>query len=161
MTETPIWSCSPSQWRNVGRFLACGVFAAAFAAGAVAWSRPIVAAGAVIPAFIAFLSWLRVRTTRIDVTTERISVRLGALSRRRSDMELYRVKDTTLSEPFLLRLVRRANIEIVSSDRSSPNIVIPAIADAEGLREQIRANVERLRRERGIREMDMDVERLQ
>ena len=76
--------------------------------------------------------------------------------RGRWDMELCRVKDAMLHEPFLLRLVRRANIQIISSDRSSPGITLPALPNAEWLRQQIRANVERLRLKRGVREMDMD-----
>jgi len=74
-------------------------------------------------------------------------------------MELYRVKDTMLHEPFLLRLVSRANIQIISSDRSSPSITLPALPNAEWLRQQIRTNVERLRLKRGVREMDMDIDR--
>jgi hypothetical protein len=71
-------------------------------------------------------------------------------------MELYRVKDTTLHEPFLLRLVRRANIEVVSSDKSTPDMTIPAVKDAEALRQKIRMNVEQMRIVRRVRELDFE-----
>ena len=96
------------------------------------------------------------RTTRIEVSTERITTSVGIFSRQKWDIELYRVKDTTLHVPFLLRLVRRANIRIVSSDRSSPIVTLSALPDAEWLRQQIRTNVERLRLKRGVREMDIE-----
>jgi hypothetical protein len=51
-----------------------------------------------------------------------------------------------------------ANIEIISSDRSSPALTLRALPNAERLRQQIRSNVERLRLKRGVREMDMDID---
>ncbi|HEX9565257.1 MAG TPA: PH domain-containing protein [Gemmatimonadaceae bacterium] len=154
--ESPVWTGSPSQWVNAGWFVACLIAAAAFVSAGVIASQPLIAVGAVIPAIYALAKALTVRTTRIEVTTERISTTVGIFSRHKWDIELYRVKDTTLQEPFLLRMVRRANILIVSSDRSSPMVSLRALPDAERLRQQIRANVERLRLKRGVREMDIE-----
>jgi uncharacterized membrane protein YdbT with pleckstrin-like domain len=156
--ETPIWSGSPSQWLNFATFTLCALATAAIVTGAVLWSEPRIAIGVVLPLIVAIWKWLTVRSMRIEVTTERITTQVGVFSRHREDMELYRVKDSVLHEPFLLRIVRRANIQLRSSDRSTPNMIIPAIANAEALRQQIRSNVERLRAMRGVREMDMDVE---
>lgn len=153
--ETIIWTGSPSQWLNAGWFAACLLAGAGFVAAAVIVGQPLVATGALVPAAVALWKALTVRSTRIDVTTERIMTTAGVFSRHKWDVELYRVKDTTLYEPFLLRLVRRANILIVSSDRSSPVVTLRALPDAERLRQQIRAHVERLRLQRGVREMDI------
>lgn len=144
---------------NLGWFAGSALVAAGLIAAAAIVSQPILAAGAVIPILFAFFKALKVRTTRIDVSTERITTTIGIFSRHKWDIELYRVKDTTLHEPFLLRLVRRANILIISSDRSQPVVALRAMPNAEWLRQQIRMNVERLRLKRGVREMDMDFER--
>lgn len=141
---------------NLGWFTACLFVAAGFIAAAAVFSQPILAAGAVIPAIFALVKLLKVRTTRIDVSTERITTTVGIFSRHKWDIELYRVKDTTLHQPFLLRLVGRANILIISSDRSSPTVALRALPNAEWLRQQIRMNVERLRLKRGVREMDIE-----
>jgi uncharacterized membrane protein YdbT with pleckstrin-like domain len=154
--ESTIWIGSPSQWLNAGWFAACLIGAAAFIVAGIVASQPIIAAGALVPAILALSKYLTVRTTRIEVSTERITTSVGIFSRHKWDIELYRVKDTTLHEPFLLRLVRRANIRIVSSDRSSPVVTLPALPDAEWLRQQIRTNVEQLRLKRGVREMDIE-----
>jgi uncharacterized membrane protein YdbT with pleckstrin-like domain len=154
--EAPVWSGCPSQWLNAGTFIACTLTAAGFVVGAVLWGERLIAAAAILPIATAFWSWLRVRTTRIDVTTQRITTTVGVFSRRRWDMELYRVKDTTLHEPFLLRLVALADIQILSSDKSTPHMVIPAIRDAETLRQQIRTHVERMRIVRRVRELDFE-----
>ena len=154
--ETPVWSGSPSQWLNAGWFALCALVAAALIAGASITGQPLLAAGAAIPVLFAIAKVLKVATTRIDVSTERITTTMGVLSRHKWDIELYRVKDTTLHQPFLLRLVNRANIRIISSDRSTPAITLPALPNAEWLRQQIRSNVERLRLKRGVREMDIE-----
>jgi len=158
-TESIVWSGSPSQWLNFGTFLLCIIIAAAIVTGAIYWAQPKLYIALVLPVFVAFRAFVRVRSMKIEVTTERITTQVGIFSRRREDLELYRVKDSVLIEPFLLRIVRRATIQLRSSDRTTPNMMLPAIANAEALRQQIRANVERLRAQRGVREMDMDVER--
>ena len=154
--EAPIWTGSPSQWLNAGWYITCLIGVGVLVTVATLTAQPLLAALAIVPAIGALVKFLTVRSTRIAVTTERITTTVGIFSRRKWDMELYRVKDTMLHEPFLLRLVRRANIQIVSSDRSSPNVTLPALPNAEWLRQQIRSNVERLRLKRGVREMDMD-----
>lgn len=154
--ESVIWTGSPSQWLNAGWFVGCGVAAAVCFAAAVILAQPLIAAGAVIPFVVALWKALVVRTTKVELTTERITTTIGVFSRHKWDIELYRVKDTTLQQPFLLRLVRRANILIVSSDRSTPVVALRALPDAERLRQQIRTHVERLRLKRGVREMDIE-----
>lgn len=154
--EAPVWSGSPSQWLNIGTFIVCGLTAAGFIAGAKIWAQPLIAVVAVIPVAAAIWAWITVSTSKIEVTTQRITSQVGVFSRRRWDMELYRVKDTTLHEPFLLRLVSLANIEVVSSDKTTPNMRIPAVKDAEALRQKIRVNVEQMRILRRVRELDFE-----
>ena len=154
--ETLVWAGSPSQWLNIGWFIGAIVGVAVFVVMATLTAQPLFALGGIIPVIVALVQALKVRTTRIEVTTERITTTVGVFSRHKWDIELYRVKDTTLHQPFLLRLVRRANIRIISSDRSTPTVTLPALPDAEGLRQQIRTNVERLRLKRGVREMDIE-----
>ena len=154
--ETPVWIGSPSQWLNAGWFSICGLGAIALIVTGLIVGQPVVALGSLIPVAYAMAKFLKVRTTRVEVTTERITTTVGIFSRHKWDIELYRVKDTTLHQPFLLRMVGRANIRIISSDRSTPAITLPALPNAEWLRQQIRTNVERLRLKRGVREMDIE-----
>jgi membrane protein YdbS with pleckstrin-like domain len=159
-TESPVWSGCPSQWVNFGTFDVALIVVAAIVTGAILWQDPRILIALVLPVSVVVWKMLIVRSMRIDVSSERITTTTGVFSRRRTDMELYRVKDTTLLEPFLLRIVGLGNIRIDSSDRSSPSYVIPAVRNAESLRQQIRTHVERLRLQRGVREMDMDIERM-
>jgi uncharacterized membrane protein YdbT with pleckstrin-like domain len=156
--ERTMWVGRPSQWINFGPFFVGTVLMGGAALLAVL--RPetsVFALGFGGLVFVAlFWKWLQVRTTELVLTTQRLSVRQGVLSRRRHDLELYRVKDTALDEPLLLRMVSLANIEITSSDRSHPHFVMRAVRDAEPLRQMLRTTVEKLRAGKGVRELDME-----
>jgi hypothetical protein len=76
--------------------------------------------------------------------------------RRTDELELYRVKDTELIEPFYLRIFALGNVVMHTSDRTTPRLVIPAIPDSREVRERIRGQVEAVRKRRGVRELDVD-----
>ncbi len=154
--ESPVWSGTPSQWLNFETYCYASLLAVGIIAGAIIWGQFTIASLALFPAAAAFWKWLTLRCTRIDVTTERISTQTGVFTRTRSDMELYRIKDTTLQEPFLLRIVGLANIALVSSDKTTPNMVIPGIREGESLRQKLRTHIERMRVARNVREFDSE-----
>jgi uncharacterized membrane protein YdbT with pleckstrin-like domain len=156
--ERTMWVGRPSQWLNFGVYFLGTVLMAGGAFVAVARPETTQYAGGFMLLVGLFLlwKWLVVRTTELTLTNQRLSVRQGVLSRRRHDLELYRIKDTALDEPLLLRMVSLANIEITSSDRSHPTFVVRAVRDAEPLRQMMRSTVEKLREARGVREVDME-----
>jgi membrane protein YdbS with pleckstrin-like domain len=154
--ERLVWTGTPSQWLNFWPFVFSFALLVASIVAAVRLEEPFILLGGAVALIFALWPWLRVRTTMFQVTTERISVRSGIFTRRKRDMELYRVKDTTLHEPFFLRLLSLANIEIVSSDKTTPFLLLPALRNAESLREQIREHVERTRVEKRVRELDFE-----
>lgn len=154
--EQVLWEGRPSQWINFGWFMLGSLALAAPLVVAVFADQPLVGLGSLLFAFILLAKWLQVRCTHFVVTSERIKIRRGVLSRQRHELELYRVKDTTLDEPLLLRLVSLANLRVTSSDRTTPELLIPAIADAEHVKEQLRRHVERLRDRKRVREIDFE-----
>jgi uncharacterized membrane protein YdbT with pleckstrin-like domain len=135
--EKDIWSGRPSQIANLGTFILCGLFC---------WL--------IVPIFIALKAWLHVKTQKYEVTNQRIRTTIGILSKRTDELELYRVKDTTLLRPFFLGLFGLATIEIATSDRSTPYVYLKAIKGADALREELRTCVEELRDAKGVREID-------
>jgi membrane protein YdbS with pleckstrin-like domain len=64
------------------------------------------------------------------------------------------VKDSTFEQPFLLRIFGLANLQIRTSDPSNPSILIPAIREANAIRESLRRSVETMRERKGVREVD-------
>ena len=133
-----VWAGTPSQVVNAGIFLVCLLFA---------WL--------VIPIFVAIWKWLVVRNTRYELTTERLKLRTGVLNKELDEIELYRVRDYKLEQPFWLRLFSLGNIVIGTSDASNPNIVMRAIHDPENVLELLRRYVEETRGRKGVRALEM------
>ena len=133
-----IWRGQPSQWLNFGWFLICGL---------LFWL--------IVPIFIALWRWLVVRSMRYELTADRLFVYSGVLNKKIDELELYRVKDYSQSNPFFLRLVGLGNVILFTSDRSDSTIQISAIPDATQVRGMLREHVEKCRAKKGVREIDM------
>lgn len=136
--EKPVWEGSPSQVLNIPLFVVCAL---------LFWL--------VVPLLVAFWFWLVLRMTSYELTTERFRIRYGVLNRKMDELELYRVRDYKLDQPFWLRLFGLGNIHLRTSDLTTPSITIRAIPDSEALREQIRTHVEACRVKKGVREFDV------
>ncbi|MGH7242123.1 MAG: PH domain-containing protein [Phycisphaerales bacterium] len=132
--EEPVWSGAPSQWLNAGWFAACVL---------------------IIPIPIAIWKFIELRSTAFALSTQRIKLETGVLSKQYDQVELYRVKDTILNRTLIQRLLGLGTIKMITSDPSQPELTFPSIQDSENVRELIRQNVERMRRLRGVRELDV------
>jgi uncharacterized membrane protein YdbT with pleckstrin-like domain len=156
--ETVVWEGNPSQLTNFGTYLVCALVAIAIIVAGV-----LIAPQAFwvlfVPALVALWRYLTLKFSRYRVTTERVGLSRGVFTKRTDSIELYRVKDTTLIEPFFLRMVGLADVVLNSSDRQTPLLVLHAVPNGLALREQIRANVERLRVQKSVREVDFAPER--
>jgi len=169
--EQTIWQGSPSQWLNFRTFLVWGVVAllvlAALLTLLVAPPAQLASTKGValiillvlllIDAFFVLRAWLRVSTIKYEISTERLRITRGILSREMDNLELYRVDDTLVEQPFLLRLVGRGNIVLVTSDRTTPRAVIEAVPNVVALRDQVRRYVELCRDRKRTRVLDMEL----
>ena len=97
---------------------------------------------AVIPFLIAFVKWLQLKFIRYELTTERLRLRRGILSRSTDQVELYRVRDYVLQEPFVLRMFGAGDILLQTDDDTNPTVLLRAIPRPGWLRDEIRKNVE-------------------
>lgn len=123
-------------------------------------TQPGVALGAGIAAGLVLIYLLitiaLIRTQVFEVTNERVKWRRGIITKRTDELELYRVMDATLVEPFLLRMVNAGNIEIRCSDATTPTLVLPAVKGAADLREKLRVSIENVRAKKGVRVTEFD-----
>jgi membrane protein YdbS with pleckstrin-like domain len=157
-SETVVWEGNPSQLTNIGTYLACALVAAAIVV-AGAMIRPEAYWVLFVPVLIALWRYLTLKFFRYRVTTERVGLTRGVLTKRTDSIELYRVKDTTLIEPFFLRLFGLSDVVLNSSDRTTPLLVLHGVPTGLALREQIRAIVARLRVQKAGRVVDFAPER--
>ena len=90
----------------------------------------------------------------IEITDQRIIVKRGWLSSKTDELELFRVKDIRLEQPFFLNSFELSNIILITSDRTNKIEIIPAIKGGEALREKIRNAVDKRRDIKKVREFD-------
>ena len=156
-TETTLWKGSPSQWTNLGAYLFCALLAAIVVAAYFMTSiGPILLAGLALPLVWAIFRWWLTSSRVFEITTERVRVTTGMISRRSTELELYRVRDYTVVEPFWLRLIGRGNLILETADRTTPHVVLNAIPSVNALKDQVRTHTERMRRLRGVRDLEID-----
>jgi len=139
MAEEIVWRGSSSQWKNFGVYILCALFC---------WL--------IVPIFIALARFLQTKNKIYELTTERLKITEGVFSKVTDMLELYRVKDLETRQPFLYRLVGVENVQMNTSDTSSPFIFIQAIPRAVGLGDKIRNQVEIIRQQKGVREIDVE-----
>lgn len=131
--ESVLWEGRPSQLLNFPIFLLCIL---------------------IVPIPVAFWRWLTLRCTSYVLTSERLRINTGVFSRRSEELELYRVKDLTVEQPFFQRLFGLGRLILHTSDRTNPTLVLPAMRDVDRLRDTVRGRVEPLRAAKGVREID-------
>jgi uncharacterized membrane protein YdbT with pleckstrin-like domain len=156
--ETVVWSGTSSQWTNFGTYCFCVLLVAGIIAAYVLVTppQPLILVGLAVPLLWMMARWIGTRCYRYEVTSERIKITTGLLSRHRTELELYRVRDYSVIEPFWLRLVGCGNIVLVTADRTTPQVVLRAVPHATTLKDQIRTHTERMRQRRGVRDLEID-----
>lgn len=152
VSEEVLWKGSPSQVLNLGKYIVALVVAAAIGVGGVFF--PFAWAALILP--LGWMLWIYLDTRSIwhELTTERIRLHQGVLNQKLDDVELYRVKDTSMERPFWYRLFGLSTIIIETSDLSQPKIEIKAIRNGDNLRETLRKQVEFWRDRKRVREVD-------
>jgi uncharacterized membrane protein YdbT with pleckstrin-like domain len=153
--EVVLFRGSPSLLVRAGTFFIGILLIIAFIAGGIMWN-PFVAIGAGIVILYLISVAMLIRTQVFEVTSERVRWRRGIFSKRTDEMELYRVMDASLVEPFLLRMANAGNIEIRSADASTPSLTLPAVKGAAELREKLRVSIENCRAKKGVRVTEFD-----
>jgi uncharacterized membrane protein YdbT with pleckstrin-like domain len=166
MAETTIWRGRSSQWKNLGQYVLYAVLAGAVVGimaiiGQVSTLeiRKIIAFTLlllVVPIFMALSRYLQTKSKTYELTNERLKITEGVFSKTTDTLELYRVKDLETRQPFLYRMVRVENVQLNTSDSSSPSVFIEAVPSAVMLADKIRNEVESIRAQKGVREIDVE-----
>ncbi|MRG44484.1 PH domain-containing protein [Chitinophaga sp. SYP-B3965] len=151
--ESTIWTGKSSQILNIKYFALYGIIAIGSLVLANYYSGWIsIVAG--LCALRMLYSWFYINTATYTLTNQRIIRKVGVFNRETFEIELYRVKDVLLLEPFIYRIFSLGNIRLVSSQKTTHNLVLDAIHKPTELREQIRKLVETRRSEKGVGEFD-------
>lgn len=131
--ESVVWTGTPSQWTNFWCFVLCIL---------------------IIPIPFAIYRYLKVATTNHELTTERYRITQGILGRTTEEVELYRIRDTALTQTLIERILGLGTIEISSSDERTPVVHLRSIKEPIVVREHLRTLTEKMRKRRGVRDID-------
>jgi uncharacterized membrane protein YdbT with pleckstrin-like domain len=149
IVEEPLWQGSPSQLINAGRFVLCGLLT--IATLCLMLLHPLLGLAALVPLLLAGYEWLDVRCQRYQITSQRLIVVRGILSKQTENMELYRIEDITLVQPFYFRFFGLGNLVLRTADATTPRTVLRAVPTE--LRELLRQHVETCRTQRRVTEL--------
>ena len=135
--EREIWRGGPSQWQNLGWFISCILL---------------------LPIPFALWKWLETRSHRYVLTDQRLQLSRDIFNRVTDDLELYRVRDTRLEQPFWQRMLGLGEVVLFTTDASTPEIHLPWLPDATQVREDLRRLVEARREAKHVRTLETGIE---
>ncbi len=154
--EQVIWSGSSSQVQNLHIYILCALVAGGVIAAAMYYNQPLIGIGVAVPFVFALARWIALRSRHYELTTQRVRLRRGIFSKRTDELELYRVKDVTVVEPFWQRLFSLGNITITTNDASTPNLTMEALPGAAQTREALRNAIEDCRDRKRVRIAELE-----
>ena len=162
VAETNLWSGHTSQWVHFWYYFFCILLAGGIGFAATVFGLATAGIGAlgylalIIPFLMWVIRWYATKCTTYELTSQRLRIRSGILSKKTDEMELFRVRDYTMEQPFLLRLVGLGNMTLITSDATTPTLVMRAIPGIEVVREKLRTAVQNERDRKRVRQMDVD-----
>ena len=135
MAEETIWRGTSSQKKNLVLYILCVLL---------------------VPIPWAIARYLQTKCKVYELTSERLKVTQGVFSKATSTVELYRVKDIEVRQTFWYRLLGLENLHLTTSDVSSPSLLFDAIEVTAGLPDKLRNQVEAIRVQKRVREIDLE-----
>jgi uncharacterized membrane protein YdbT with pleckstrin-like domain len=151
--EEIIWQGSQSQVVNLGTYFILLVLFIAAAVG-LFLIQPYFSFIALIVLLPVLWKWLETKSVHYTITNQRVKTEKGIFSKLTENLELYRVKDISLEQPFFLRIFGRGNIYLETNDASTPYLILHAIPKAPVIEESIRNSIENRRQVLGVREIE-------
>lgn len=90
------------------------------------------------------MSLLRIRGTLYTITSQRVMIERGLVSKSLSEIDLRYVDDTLFQQGVLDRILGIGNVTLISSDKSTPTYTLHGVPDPRNLRETIRSHAYRV-----------------
>ena len=133
--ESTIWEAGPSPAAYTGSIVLGLVLLPLFGAGLLVWLG----------------AWIAWKSSSYKLTSQRLFVRRGFVSRQVQELELYRVTDVAFTQGLVDRAFGIGTVHVLANDPTTPSIAMPGIAQPEQVKETIRAAYRRARRAEGVR----------
>ena len=132
--ETAIFELKPTYRAHLG-LLVWGVLLAPVGIGLILLAR----------------AWYLVASTRYRLTTQRLFAQTGLIAKNLEEVELFRVKDVTLSQGMLDRMLGTGTVTVLSTDDTAPRLALAGIREPLAAKEAIRTAFRAARQREGMR----------
>lgn len=111
---------------------------------------------ALVPVFgigllVLLRAWYLVASVRYRLTTQRLFVQRGLVAKDLEEVELFRVKDVTLTQSVLQRLLGTGTVVVLSTDDTAPRLELAGLSGPLEVKEQIRGAFRAARQREGMR----------
>jgi membrane protein YdbS with pleckstrin-like domain len=138
----------PSQFVNIGWFLlfAGGIYIS------LTVRNPWWCVGSGV---LWFAKWLIIKCWSFRFHEKTIAERKGVFSVLTREIHYFRIKSVRWEQPFWLRIFGLSNVVLVTSDPLIPMLRVYATYGGEDLKDRIKAQVTKLRRESTVKEQDI------
>ena len=134
LEETAIFELKPAYRAHLG-LLVWGVLLAPVGIGLILLAR----------------AWYLVASTRYRLTSQRLFAQTGLIAKNLEEVELFRVKDVTLSQGVLDRLLGVGTVTVLSTDDTAPELDLAGIRDPLAAKEALRTAFRAARQREGLR----------
>ena len=113
----------------------------------------IILSPVIIGLFMLLGVYVTVKSTRYKLTNQRFFVQTGLISKRVEELELFRIKDVSMKQGIIQRLMGVGNVTVLSTDDSTPVVHVLGVSKPEKIKEEIRSQYRASRRsEKGLTE---------
>lgn len=82
--------------------------------------------------------WVQSLSLHFEITTQRVRIERGILSKTKDSLELFRIDHFDLHKPLGMRLMGQCLLHLRSSDQSFATVVVYGIPDLEKLADSLR-----------------------
>lgn len=153
--ETEIFSVSPVARAFPGQLLTGWLLiglAAALAMNLPEFQRPawVPLIPLALGALMLLLLWVRLKSSRYRLTTQRLFVQRGWLARHVNELELYRVNDVVVRQGTVQRLLGYGTVTVMADDDSTPEVHLVNLPQPAALKEMIRTQYRAARQREGV-----------
>jgi len=93
--------------------------------------------------------------TDYSLSMDRLFMETGVLTRREEQVLLYRIRDISTSITLGQRIFKVGTVTLISSDKSTPTIVLKNIKNPKTVAQKIHESIEKMKKERGMRVGEM------
>ena len=150
--EKDLYTGHPAAIYSISQALPFIVAVAAAAIAVIAGAPPLYVALAFILllAIVCLCYYFKSASTHYQITTQRIKLERGLLSKVQESLELFRIDHFELRKPLGMRLVGQCGLHLFSSDAELANFYVYGVPNLEALADTLRTCQLRERSRRGL-----------